>query len=187
MRAILSLLLLSSAVTTLAQEPPATGDQSYTLKTQSNVVLIPTTVQTKHGEMIYELKPEQFVVEDNGVPQTVHLDEDTDALGLSLVVVVQCSRAAGFEYTKLAGLGTMVDAVAGDAPREVAIVTYGSAPLLLGKFSNNVDAMSAAPRPARALRRSRRLNARRRRLRNKTAGSPPKSLPPRHPAHQRNP
>ncbi len=78
-----------------AAAPSPPDDQSYTLKTQSNVVLVPTTVQTKHGEMIYELKPEQFVVEDNGVPQTVHLDEDTDSLGLSLVVVVQCSRAAG--------------------------------------------------------------------------------------------
>jgi VWFA-related protein len=94
--------------------------------------------------MIYALKPEQFVVEDNGVPQTVHVDEDTDSLGLSLVVVVQCSRSAGYEFPKLNGLGTMIDAIAGDAPREVAIVTYGSAPLLLGKFSSNVDAMAHA-------------------------------------------
>src|SRR5271156_3713990 len=144
MRTLLPVLLLGATIPGLAQTSSPTDDQSYTLKTQSNVVLVPTTVQTKHGEMIYELKPEQFVVEDNGVPQIVHLDEDTDSLGLSLVVVVQCSRAAGFEYTKLAGLGTMVDSLAGDAPREVAIVTYGSAPLLLGKFSKNVDAMSAA-------------------------------------------
>ena len=92
--------------------------------------------QTKHGEIIYDLKPDQFVVEDNGVPQAIHLDEDTDSLGLSLVVVVQCSRSAGYEFPKLNGLGTMVDSIAGDAPREVAIVTYGSAPLLLGKFSS---------------------------------------------------
>jgi VWFA-related protein len=107
-------------------------------------VLVPTTVQTKHGDILYTLKQDQFVVEDNGVPQTIHLDQDTDSLGLSLVVVVQCSRSAGWEYTKLNGLGTMVDDIAGDAPREVAIVTYGSAPLLLGKFSSNVDAMAHA-------------------------------------------
>src|SRR3981189_1753300 len=119
MRFLLSVLLLCTAVA-VAQNPSATADQSYTLRTQSNIVLVPTTVQTKHGEIIYALKPEQFVVEDNGVPQTIHLDEDTDSLGLSLVVVVQCSRSAGFEYTKLNGLGTMVDDIAGDAPREVA-------------------------------------------------------------------
>ena len=144
MRTLLPVLLFCTTLPGLAQTPSSTDDQSYTLKTQSNVVLVPTTVQTKHGDMIYELKPEQFVVEDNGVPQTVHVDEDTDSLGLSLVVVVQCSRSAGYEYPKLGGLGAMIDGIAGDAPREVAIVTYGSAPLLLGKFSNSVDAMARA-------------------------------------------
>jgi VWFA-related protein len=144
MRLFLPVLLLSATMPALTQTPAPPDDQNFTLRTQSNVVLVPTTVQTKHGEMIYELKPEQFLVEDNGVPQTVRVDEDTDSLGLSLVVVVQCSRAAGYEYPKLSGLGSMIDDIAGDAPREVAIVTYGSAPLLLGKFSNNVDAMAHA-------------------------------------------
>jgi VWFA-related protein len=143
MRALLSVLLLSTAVVT-AQTPSTQGDQSYTLKTQSNVVLVPTTVQTKHGDVIYTLKQDQFVVEDNGVPQTIHLDEDTDSLGLSLVVVVQCGRSAGYEFPKLNGIATMIDAIAGGAPREVAIVTYGSAPLLLGRFSSSVDAMNRA-------------------------------------------
>ena len=143
MRALLSVLLLSTAFVT-AQTPSTQGDQSYTLKTQSNVVLVPTTVQTKHGDVIYTLKQDQFIVEDNGVPQTVHLDEDTDSLGLSLVVVVQCGRSAGYEFPKLNGIGTMIDAIAGGAPREVAIVTYGSAPLLLGRFSSSVDAMNRA-------------------------------------------
>ncbi len=89
-------------------------------------------------------KENQFVVEDNGVLQTAHLDVDTDSLGLSLVVVVQCSRSAGWEFPKLNGLGTMIDAITGDAPREVAIVTYASAPLLLGKFSNNMDSTMRA-------------------------------------------
>ncbi len=142
MRTLLSVLLLTTAAA--AQNPPAPGDQSYTLRTESNIVLVPTTIQTKHGEIIYGLKQNQFVVEDNGVPQTIHLDEDTDALGLSLVVVVQCSRSAGWEYPKLNGLGTMIDDIAGGAPREVAVVTYGSAPLLLGKFSDNVDVMAHA-------------------------------------------
>jgi VWFA-related protein len=151
MRTLLAVLLLSTAVAA-AQNPPANppqtptpaNDQSYTLKTQSNIVLVPTMVESKHGEVLYGLKQDDFVVEDNGVPQTIHLDEDTDSYGLSLVVVVQCSRSAGYEFPKLNGLATMVDAIAGDAPREVAVVTYGSAPLLLNKFSTSVDAMAHA-------------------------------------------
>ncbi|HEX3966865.1 MAG TPA: VWA domain-containing protein [Edaphobacter sp.] len=147
MRTLLAVLLLSTAVAAAQNppaNPPATNDQSYTLKAQSNIVLVPTTVLSKHGDVLYGLKQDQFVVEDNGVPQTVHLDEDTDANGLSLVVVVQCGRSAGYEFPKLNGLATMVDAIAGDAPREIAVVTYGSAPLLLGKFSTSVDAMAHA-------------------------------------------
>jgi len=146
------LLVLFSITAVSAQNPAPAGnqpaapsdDQGYTLRTQANVVLVPTTVQTKKGDMLYALKPEQFVVEDNGVPQTIHLDEDTDSLGLSLVVVVQCSRSAGWEFTKLDGLGEMIDGLAGGAPREVAFVTYESAPLLLGKFSSSPEAMSRA-------------------------------------------
>ncbi|MEO8870313.1 MAG: VWA domain-containing protein, partial [Granulicella sp.] len=118
--------------------------QSYTLKAQANVVLVPTTVQLKHGEMLYGLKPEQFVVEDNGISQPIHLDEDTDALGLSLVVVVQCSRAAVMEYAKLNGLGTMIESITGGAPREVAIVSYGAQPETLGDFSSGTDDLAAA-------------------------------------------
>ena len=142
MRAFVSVFLLCAVAA--AQNPAATGDQGYTLRTQSNIVLVPTTIQTKHGDMLYGLKQNQFVVEDNGVPQTAHLDEDTDSLGLSLVVVVQCSRSAGWEFPKLSGLITMIDAITGDAPREVAIVTYASAPLLLGKFSNSIDSTARA-------------------------------------------
>src|ERR1700679_1264007 len=154
MRAFFSVVLLTLSSTIAAaaqapqQPPPAppleNQDQTYTLRTQANVVLVPTTVQTKKGDMIYDLKPQQFVVEDNGVPQTIHLDEDTDSLGLSLVVVVQCSRSAGWEFTKMNGLGPMIDGLAGGAPREVAIVTYESAPLLLGSFSSSPEAMSRA-------------------------------------------
>ena len=136
MRTLLAVLLL--ATTALAQ------DQSYTLHTQSNIVLVPATVQTKHGEVIYALKTNQFVVEDNGVPQTVHLDEDTDILGLSLVVVVQCSRSAGYEFPKLSGLGAMIDGIAGGAPREVAVVAYGGKPVLLGNFSANPNSTARA-------------------------------------------
>jgi len=93
--------------------------QDYTYRTQSNLVLLPTHVQTQHGETIYGLKPEQFVVEDNGVRQRVRVDEDTDLAGLSLVVAVQCSRSAGVEFSKFKGLQSMIEGIAGDGPHEV--------------------------------------------------------------------
>src|SRR6185312_5811605 len=128
MRTLLCILL--AAASAFAQEP-----NQYTLRTQSNIVLVPTTVQTKRGDMLYTLKANQFVVEDNGVPQTVHLDTDTDSLGLSLVIVIQCSRSAGFEYAKLSGLDAMIDGLAGGSPHEVAVVEYGGKPVLVDNFT----------------------------------------------------
>src|SRR5579875_2799569 len=111
MRPILPALLLLTS-TALAQ------NSGYTLRTQSNIVLVPTTVETRHGDVLYTLKADQFVVEDDGVRQKIHLDQDTVSPGLSLVIVVQCSRSAGFEYAKLGGLSTLIDAMVGGAPHE---------------------------------------------------------------------
>src|SRR5215472_5797057 len=73
---------------------PQNDDEKYKYSVRSNLVLLPTRVQRRNGETIYGLKPEQFIVEDNGVPQQVHLEEEPEVTGLSLVVAVQCSRFA---------------------------------------------------------------------------------------------
>jgi VWFA-related protein len=139
--ALLASLSLSAAA---QQDSSAQKNDPYTLKTQSNVVLVPATIRTKQGEIIYALRADQFVVEDNGVAQTIHLDEDTDSLGLTLVVLVQCSRAAVMEYAKLTGLSTMLDELAGGAPRQIAIATYGKEATLLGDFSADPQETASA-------------------------------------------
>ena len=118
--------------------------ETYKFTVHSNLVLLPTRVQNKSGETIYGLKPEQFIVEDNGVRQSVQVDEEPDSPGLSLVVVVQCGRSASLEFNKLKGLGTMVDAIVGDAPHEVAVLSYGEAPYVLGDLSRSLDATHLA-------------------------------------------
>ena len=85
-------------------------DPKFTAR--SNLVFLPTRVQTRQGTTIYGLKAEQFIVEDNGVRQAVSVDDDPESTGLSLVVVIQCSRSAVSEFNKLKGLGAMIDAIA---------------------------------------------------------------------------
>lgn len=136
-------VLLSQGAAQVSGQSVRQPDGGYTLKTQANVVLVPVTVRTKHGEVIYALHADQFVVEDNGVPQTIRLDEDTDSLGLTLVVLVQCSRAALMESAKISGLSTMLEDLAGGAPRQIAIATYGKEPTLLGDFSSDPQTTTA--------------------------------------------
>ena len=100
------------------QEPsaPAGDEAKTTIQVQSQLVFVPTTVEAGK-DILYELKASQFVVEDNGIPQKVRLDEDDESeRPLSLVVAVQCSRSAIAEWDKLQGLPTMIDAITGDAP-----------------------------------------------------------------------
>ena len=126
--------------------PPPSPDPSqdqYLIRSTSNLVLVPVQVQTKKGDILYGLHREQFIVEDNGVPQTIRLDEDTDALGLSLVVVVQCSREAFAQFNNMRGIGLMVDSLTGGTPSQVALVSYGSDMDLLGKFTSDPDRLAS--------------------------------------------
>ena len=136
--AVIALFALSAA----AQDAQPTA----TLTLSSKLVLVPAQVQTKSGEMIYDLKPEQFRLEDNGIPQKIKLDEDTDSLGLSLVVVIQCSRQAYTQFDNMRGLHELVDDVAGGPNDEVAMVSYGSEIELLTGFTRSADKMSEAYR-----------------------------------------
>jgi VWFA-related protein len=125
--------------------PPAQAEAgNYKIRVRSNLVFLPTQVQNNKGEPIYGLKPEDFIVEDNGVRQPVRVDEEPDSSGLSLVVAVQCSRSAPLEFSKLKGLGAMIDLITGEAQHEVAIVGYGERPYLLGDFSRKPEAVPLA-------------------------------------------
>jgi VWFA-related protein len=143
--AILTAILLLARVAGPAQVPAGQTDaESYKFSVRSNLVFLPTRVQSKKGETIYGLQPEQFIVEDNGVRQSVQIDEGPDSSGVSLVVAIQCSRSATSEFNKIRGLGAMIGAIVGAAPHEVSIVSYGAGPCLLGDFSSRADAVGLA-------------------------------------------
>jgi VWFA-related protein len=143
-----TLLFAGLAFTQSASRVNSTGGQTdaedYKFTVHSNLVFLPTRVQSKRGETVYGLKPEQFIVEDNGVRQSVQVDEEPDSSGVSLVVAVQCSRSAASEFNKLKGLGAMIDGIVGDGPHEVAVLSFGERPYVLGDFSSSPEAVPLA-------------------------------------------
>ncbi len=124
------------------QREPQSGP-TYQLQTGTTLILVPATVDIK-GQILYDLKAEQFSLTDDGVPRRFRLEQEADALGLSLVVVVQCSRSAVMEYGKIEQLPTMIDAVTGAAPHEVALLRYGSHPQLVQPFTKKDEKIGAA-------------------------------------------
>lgn len=139
-----SLLLLSTSLGLHSQ----TADQNQpptTLQVQSQLVLVPTTVETGKGEVIYGLQASQFLTKDNGVRQDVRVEDfANEARPLSLVVVVQCSRSAEREFPKLSGIATMVAALIGGAPTDTAVVEFGTGEELISGFTRDPAARDRA-------------------------------------------
>lgn len=131
----ISLFFLPAAA--IAQEQP-------TFRTQSNVVLVPALVRDKSGEVVYGLEAKDFVIEDNGVVQNVHLDEAAESEPVSLVVAIQCGRRANFELPRMHGLSAMLQPVLAQPDSKIAIVTFDSQVHPVENFTSNESLITGA-------------------------------------------
>lgn len=98
--------------------------QETTLRTQSNVVLIPALVKDQQGGIVYGLLASDFVVEDDGVEQTVRLDEVPEVQPISLVIAIQRGRRAYYEFPRMSGLKSMLDPLFSLGTVRVALVEF---------------------------------------------------------------
>lgn len=117
------------------------AQQVPTLHARTNLVLVPTLVETKTGEPVFNLTAKDFVVTDNGIEQKIRLDTETYAQPISIVVLVQVGRSAVREFDKYLGLPTMVDALAGNTDHRVAVVEFDSRPRMLQDFTSDPNAV----------------------------------------------
>jgi VWFA-related protein len=116
---------------------PAQQAPNFTSRT--NLVPVPTLVRDAKGTAVYGLKAEDFVIEDDGAPQTVHLDEAAEGEPLSLAIVVQCGRRAKREFGRISTLASMLDPVLSDQNSEAALVLFDSKLDLARDFTSNAD------------------------------------------------
>jgi VWFA-related protein len=100
--------------------------QETTLRSQSNVVLIPALVKDQQGGIVYGLQAKDFIVEDDGVEQPVRLDETPEGQPVSLVVAIQRGRRANYEFPRMQGLKTMLDPLFSLGTARVALVEFDS-------------------------------------------------------------
>jgi VWFA-related protein len=138
---LLAKLILYFAMSTLlviatAQDSQESGRQP-SFHSQTNLVLAPALVKDKNGEIIYGLTAKDFIIEDDGVEQLVHLDEQPEAAPLSLVVAIQLGRTAAAELPRMRTLGTMLDPILSQGRSRCAIVTFDSAVELTRNFTTN--------------------------------------------------
>jgi VWFA-related protein len=144
-------LLLAPAVMaqTPAQSPaqtpqppaPSTSEAnpSATISVRSSLVVVPALVKTKSGQLVFTLKADDFIVKDDGVPQKLQLEEDTDSQPLALVVVVEVGGDGIHYLDQYSDLGPLLDAIVGNVPHRVAIVDFDSEPELLHGFTSDLS------------------------------------------------
>ncbi len=121
--------------------PPVSADQLAppTIRVSTSVVLVPTLVEKSSGTVVYGLQPKDFTLLDNGVPQSVHVDEDLDSSPVSLVICMERGRDAFLEFDKFAHLGPLLELFTGQDRGEVALVVFDSKPVYLEGFQKDTS------------------------------------------------
>jgi VWFA-related protein len=122
--------------------PPAATDQNLstpTFRVNSDIVLVPTLVEQKSGEVVYTLGAKDFAVTDNGVPQKIRVDDDMDTTPVSIVVCVQSGRSSPLEYDKLERLAPLLNLFMGNGNGRVSLVEFDSQTEFQGDWTTDTD------------------------------------------------
>jgi len=140
--AVALFLLFSFAAVTHAQssEQSSASSQIQALTVHSNLVLVPALVKTKAGEVVFSLTADDFILTDDGVPQSLQLEPDTDSQPLALAVIVQTGGQGALHLPDYRHLGAVLDAIIGDVSHRVAVISFDSKPRLSQDFTTNTDA-----------------------------------------------
>lgn len=116
------------------------SQKAPTITVRSNLVLVPVLVKDKTGEPVLSLNAGDFILTDNGVPQSVRLELDTDSQPMALAVIVETGREGALHLSDYHNLVAALDAVIGNVPHRIAVIGFDSKPRLEQDFTNDTDA-----------------------------------------------
>lgn len=116
-------------------------------KTSVPLVLAPTTVTDSKGQYVDGLTSSDLILDDNNVPQRIHMDS-TD-YPISLVVVVQTSSNSGPVIDKLGGSGILFTQLLAADAGETALITFSDSITVRQEFTNDADRITHSLRMLR--------------------------------------
>jgi len=126
------------------QPLPGVHSEAPTLRLNANEVLVPVLVEKRGGGIVYGLTQKDFVLEDNGVPQKIRVQEEMDTAPVSLVVAVEQGRMSALEFDKLAKLGPLLDLFLSDGRSQAALVGFDSKPHLIHDYTHTSEEINDA-------------------------------------------
>lgn len=138
---VISGTVLLSGVAASAQTSASSpaGSQVPALSVRTNLVLVPALVKTKGGELVFALTADDFILTDNGVPQSLRLEPDTDEQPVALAIIVQTGGHGASHLGDYRDLDAVLDAVVGNVEHRIAVVTFDSKPRLVQGFTGDTD------------------------------------------------
>ena len=137
-------ILWTISVPLTAQAIPPDPLQPPAFSTHSTLVLVPALVRNKAGELVFTLKADDFALTDDGIPQKLTLEEDTNSEPLALVVAIEVGGDGARELDKYRAIPPMIEAVVGGVPHKVAVVGFDSSPVLVQDFTSDTDKAASA-------------------------------------------
>lgn len=143
-RMVTTLALLFAATAAEAQAPNDVPAAGSVISVRSTLVVVPALVKTKDGERVFTLTADDFTVKDDGIPQKVRMEEDTDSQPLALVIVVETGGDGVRHLEDYRALDPLVEAIVGNVTHKVAVVGFDSEPTLLQGFTANTQKASDA-------------------------------------------
>jgi len=101
--------------------------------------VVPALVRDSRGHPVYGLAAKDFAIEDDGVAQSVKLDEAAEAEPISLLVAIQTGRSAYHEFQRIQTLRTMLQPILEQNLTRTAVVEFDGEIHLVQDFTEDGD------------------------------------------------
>lgn len=142
--AFVVLLCIGTASARAWQSPqPQPNPQSPpTLTVETTLVEVPVLVKTKGGQPVFSLTAQDFLLTDDGTPQAIRIEQDTDHEPLALAIVVETGGAGARHLVDYEQLDAILDNLIGNVEHRVALIGFDSEPHLVVGFTHITENVS---------------------------------------------
>ena len=118
-------------------------DNPITIKTTSNLVMVPVFVRSASGNAVDDLKAEDFKLTDDGVEQKISV-ENVVRQPIAVAVLMQTGGGALRQFQNYSMLEIMITLLLGSSTHRVGIVTFDSHPEEIWNFPPMEDGLKYA-------------------------------------------
>ncbi len=137
MRAFCGVTFLLGATTPCIAQQSGTGQSKVVVR--STLVMVPVLATTTEGNVVFDLTADDFLLTDNGVPQEVSIEQDTDSQPLALAIVVETGAAGASHLIDYQELDSILDALIGNVEHQVAVISFDSSPHVIVPFTSRTE------------------------------------------------